>query len=131
MARASCEMPDSAVDGTTRYACASIVMPRNIAIASAAIVTSVAEAFVASGGLNEPCTLAYSFFGDDVRAAAGRIRVNRLSVRERDDREERGDHEADRDRIADGLRARGNQRDDDEVGRVRHRRQRVGREDGE
>src|SRR6185295_12278013 len=50
--RPNCEIPDSALLGTTRYACASMVMPTNIRIASVAIATSVAEAFFASGGRN-------------------------------------------------------------------------------
>src|SRR3954465_368747 len=52
IARPSCEIPDSAVLGTTLYTCASMVIPTNIAIARVAIVTSVEAAFLASGGLN-------------------------------------------------------------------------------
>src|SRR5712691_1879347 len=62
MARASCEMPDSEIDGTTPYACASMVIPRNIAIASAAIVTSVAEAKNASATLVTMAALAIAMF---------------------------------------------------------------------
>src|SRR5258705_11787526 len=52
IARPNCEIPDSGLLGTTRYACASTVMPTNITIASVAIATSVADAFFASGGRN-------------------------------------------------------------------------------
>src|ERR1700726_3735434 len=52
MARPSCETPDSATVGITRYACASTEIPRNIGMASTAIMTSVAAAFFASGFLN-------------------------------------------------------------------------------
>ena len=51
-ARASCDTPDSELLGITRYACARNVMPRNIVIARIAIVTSVAAAFLDSGGRN-------------------------------------------------------------------------------
>src|SRR6185436_16208294 len=52
IARPNGEIPDSALLGTTRYACASTVMPTNMRIASVAIATSVADAFFASGGRN-------------------------------------------------------------------------------
>jgi len=52
IARPSCEIPDSALFGTTLYACANRVTPTNIPIASVAIVTSVADAFFDSGGRN-------------------------------------------------------------------------------
>src|SRR6185503_11585784 len=52
IARPNCEIPDSALLGTTRYACASIVIPTNITIASDAIAINVADAFFASGGRN-------------------------------------------------------------------------------
>src|SRR3954471_19737101 len=52
MARPSCDTPDSAAVGTTPYARARTVMPTNMQIAIAAIATSVADAFLASGGRN-------------------------------------------------------------------------------
>src|SRR5205823_7705488 len=52
MARASCDTPDSELVGMTWYAWARNVMPRNIVMASTAIVTSVAAAFFDSGGRN-------------------------------------------------------------------------------
>src|SRR5436853_346471 len=51
-ARPNWETPDSTSLGITRYACARTLMPRNIAIASTAIVTSVPAAFFDSGALN-------------------------------------------------------------------------------
>jgi hypothetical protein len=50
IARPSCEIPDSALFQADLYACAGIVMPTNMPIASVAIATSVAEAFFDSGG---------------------------------------------------------------------------------
>src|SRR5438270_3381669 len=52
MPRPSCDTPDSLLDGMTPYAWARNVIPRNIAIASTAIATSVEDAFLASGGRN-------------------------------------------------------------------------------
>src|SRR5215475_3303974 len=52
IARPSCDTPDSDALGMTWYACASTVMPMNIVIARAAMVTSVADAFFDSGGRN-------------------------------------------------------------------------------
>src|SRR5919201_7112951 len=52
IARPSCETPDSAGLGITAYARASTVMPTNMTIAIVAIATSVADAFLDSGGRN-------------------------------------------------------------------------------
>ena len=67
----------------------------------------------------------------DVRAAAGRVGVNRLPIGEGDDRQQRRDDEADRHRVDERAHARDDERGQDEVGRVRDRRQRVGRQHGQ
>src|SRR2546422_44089 len=141
-------------------------MPRNIAIASTAMVTSVAAAFFDSGGRNagtpsdtastpviavqplakavrsnsvvsclvpargggRPGFPAVVLLRDGGGAAAGGIGVDLWPVREGDDSQQRGDEEADGNRVAGGGGARHNQRRDDEVGSIRHRRQRVGRQ---
>jgi hypothetical protein len=62
---------------------------------------------------------------DDVRAAALRIRPNRLAVRAHDDRDQNGDGDADRDRVAQGDCAGQDQDEQDFFGRVRDRGERV------
>ena len=64
--------------------------------------------------------------GDDVRAAAGRVGVDRLTVREGDDGEQCGDDQADRDRVDERAEARDHEGREDEVGGVGDRRQGVG-----
>ena len=64
-------------------------------------------------------------FRDDVRAAAGRVGMNRLTIRERDDGEQRRDDEADGDRVGERPDAGNDQRREDEVGRVGDGRQRI------
>ncbi len=71
------------------------------------------------------------FLGDAIGAAAGRIRVNGLPIGKRDHRQQGGDDDADRDRIAERLRSGDDQGSDDEIGRVGDRRQRIRREHGE
>ena len=69
---------------------------------------------------------------DDVGAAAARIRVNRLPVREDDDRPASTAMTAPIGRDeAEGRDAADQQHAQDLLGRVGHRRQRVGRQDGE
>src|SRR5262249_53074882 len=52
VARAICDTTVSVSFGTMPYACDSSVMPTNIVIDITAIMTSVAAAFLLSGGLN-------------------------------------------------------------------------------
>ena len=54
--------------------------------------------------------------------------MDRLPVRERDNRQQRRDDETDRDRVDEGADAGDDERGQDEVGRVGHRRERVGRQ---
>ena len=70
----------------------------------------------------------------DVAAAAARVGEDRLAVRERDDREQDRDRDRDRDqRVEPEREARRAERGDEEdlLGRVRRRRDRVGGEDRE
>ena len=69
--------------------------------------------------------------GDDVGAAARLVRLDRLRVRDRDDREQRGDRDRDRQDQVERRRAGGEQHDHPGLGRVRDRGERVGREDRE
>ena len=69
---------------------------------------------------------------DDVGAAARRVGVDRLAVRQDDDEQQGGDDDREGTRRVegDGADARLEQQDDEDlVGRVRRRRHRVGRED--
>ena len=68
---------------------------------------------------------------DDVRAAARRVRVDRLAIGEDHDRQNRCDHERDRAREAERRGADEHQHAEDFLGRVRDRRQRVGRQHGQ
>ena len=65
---------------------------------------------------------------DDVRAATARVGVNRLAVREDDDRENRGDDKRDRAGQAERADADENQDAQDFLGRIRHRGKWVGRQ---
>ena len=83
---------------------------------------------------DERRVLAEVLAADDVGAAAARVREDRLPVRRRDDREQERDRDRDRDKLREPEReARRPDRDDEEdlLGRVRGRRDRVGREDRE
>ena len=71
------------------------------------------------------------FLRDDVSAAAGRVGVNRLPVREGHNSEQRGDDKADRNGVAERADTGNDQRREDEVGGVCDRRQRVGRQHGQ
>ena len=80
---------------------------------------------------DERRVLAEVLAADDVAAAAARVGEDRLAVRRDDDREQDRDRDADRDERAEAEReARPADRDDEEdlLGRVRGRRDRVGRE---
>ena len=68
---------------------------------------------------------------DDVGAAARRIGADGLAVGRDHDREEQRDRQRDRDHEMDRRRARGEQDEQDLLGRVRVRRERVRREDRE
>src|SRR5882762_4859782 len=96
IARPSCEIPDSVLFGTTLYACASTVMPTNIPIASVAIVTSVAEAFFASGGRRQ------RYF--DRHDGAGEIPIQPRRQQQRNaDHEKIGWHRKDVSRLPDAA----------------------------
>jgi hypothetical protein len=65
------------------------------------------------------------FLRDSIGAAARRIGVNRLPIREGDDREQRRDDEANGNGVDESGRSRYQQRRNDEIGCIRDRRQRV------
>jgi hypothetical protein len=81
------------------------------------------------GGADQPGNDAEVVLRDDVRAAAARVREDRLAVRRDDDRDEGGDAHADRQRVAQRGRAREDQHEQDFLGRVGDGGERVGGED--
>ena len=83
-------------------------------------------------GRNEPRAHAEIVLGDRERAAASRIREDRLPVREPDEHQQRDDDHGDRKdvRRRDDAREHG-EHEEDLLGRVRHRGDGVGGEHGE
>ena len=70
-------------------------------------------------------------FRDDVGAAAARVRMDRLAIRKDDDREDERDHQSNGARDAQRGRAGEDEHAHDFLGRVRHRRERVRRQDSQ
>jgi hypothetical protein len=81
------------------------------------------------GRADEARQLAEVLLRDDVRAAARLVRPHGLPVGEDDDREQPGDRERKREDDVRRGGGRGDEHDECRLGRVRHRGQRVGRED--
>src|SRR5947208_525578 len=117
-------------------------MPTNIVIESAAINSMVVAAFLASGGLKAGTPLdtastpvmAVHPVENAVstrNSASGWVRVNRVAIREDHDGENRRDDEGDWLRIAERGDAHQDEHAQNFFGRVRDRRQRVGRQDRE
>src|SRR2546427_585041 len=80
---------------------------------------------------DEPRAGAQVVLADDVRAAPLGVRVDRLPVGAHDDRNQDRDGDGDGERVAQRDAPGENQDQEDFLGRVRHRGERVGGEDGE
>jgi hypothetical protein len=82
-------------------------------------------------GRDERRHLAEVVLRDEIGAASGRVRMNRLAVREDDHREDRGDDEGDGTREAERAGPDKHEHAQDFFRRIRHRGERIGGEDRE